>query len=165
MNIINTINTINQISKIYLGNGEFVDFTCTFNKPTTVSKISEFERKSNIIIPKDYKEFLLINDGIMFFNARDYEIFGIESIDLVLNTGLYKKGFYIVGNILGTYIAINSSEVNSGEYMYYSSNSSRCFTAFNHDFQTFLDRIISCQINKYWEWSEHKKILNFGIDD
>ena len=65
-----------------LGNIEKIGFK--WNNPVSEIDIFSFEKENNIIIPKDYKEFLLLCDGGIIYEDEygdgGYELLGIHNI-------------------------------------------------------------------------------------
>ncbi len=137
----------------YIGEGQFDTLYLDFKKPATEADIVNFEEITGCVLPEDYKKFLLFTNGLIFFRAGDFRLFGIDEVIEVQRGMDYKNGVYAIGCILEDYIVINSDEVNSGRYLYYGpAVSSSDFRAFGHNFEIFLDRLLMSQIEKYWDW-------------
>ena len=145
----------------YHGNGFFTEFTCTFNDPATIEEIDEFEKDYNIVIPPDFKEFLLTTNGMNLL--EDINIYGLGDILMILETGIYKEGVYAIAYYNGDNIVINSADVSEGKYLYTGDHDSVDeFIFLNTNFETMLDRLISINGRIYWDWFDGYKFHNFG---
>jgi hypothetical protein len=58
--------------EIYQGEGITSNVTCKFNDPAPILKIEEFEEQTNLVLPDDYKQFLLLHNGISLFDDVKY---------------------------------------------------------------------------------------------
>ncbi|GIN88468.1 hypothetical protein J6TS2_48540 [Heyndrickxia sporothermodurans] len=55
--------------------------TFTFNEPASIEKINRFEKEFDWVLPKDYKNILLIHNGLDIFedeNGSGFELYPIE---------------------------------------------------------------------------------------
>ena len=148
--------------KIYQGDGFFKDFACTFNDPATIEEIEAFEKDYNIIVPPDFREFLLISDGMNLL--EDINIYGLGDIMLIIETGIYKEGVYAIAYYNGDNIVINSADVSTGKYLYTGEHDSVDeFKFLDTNFETLLDRLISINGRIYWDWFNNYKYHNFGV--
>ena len=167
MSIKNTIKAVKEIQEknltAYIGDGTFVPFKIDANQPAKEADINNFEKAMNCVIPNDYKEFLLFSNGLIFMEAGDFELFDLDTIISTNKCMSYKKGAYVIGTFLGDYILINSDEINSSNYLYAGPNILYdSFISFGHDFDTFLERLIMTQVQKYWDWYPKTKYFNFS---
>jgi len=55
------------------------------NQPATLNLIEEVEKKLSIILPEDYKEFLLISNGFYAFDDVEPTFHTVETIDYLRN--------------------------------------------------------------------------------
>ncbi|TVX93732.1 SMI1/KNR4 family protein [Paenibacillus agilis] len=110
-------------------------------------------------LPEDYLKFLSITNGCRLFEDVVYggenDIFSAEEV-LETNSHYNHPSRIIVAYINGDHIFIDLEDVKAGrtEYMYVyeggvdfdDASSLYC------DFQTWLDRFVMAQGNKYWTW-------------
>ncbi|MEW4282564.1 SMI1/KNR4 family protein [Priestia koreensis] len=141
------------------------EFTCEFNSPLISSQLlQEFEEKTKLILPNDFKDFLLIHDGSLLFADPYYgggvHIMSLEKIlDLYIiytRSELLPKGWYVIGNDDGDHLFVNSNQLNEdGEgdhYLYWSSliDVDTDPTNLNCNFETWLERMSNNLGRKYW---------------
>ena len=144
-------------------NGEVMEATCKLYSPPQAEEILEFENETGLLIPKDFKEFLVQHNGAELFAHPEYgggiNIMNIshmmdlyESYREMIPTAWYPIGFDDVG-----FLWINSEEVTENtrdcQYLYWSSlidiNEER--TALNSNFEIWLERLITAEGKKFWE--------------
>ncbi|WP_175415356.1 SMI1/KNR4 family protein [Paenibacillus algicola] len=129
-----------------------------FNDPVPDDLLVNAVKLISYKLPIDYVDFLKTTNGCMLFDQEN----SLYSIEAVLETKDVTDSTYglpellIVAYILQDYIMINLKEVAEGkqDYMYTIDAYSPidCLKSLNCDFQTWLNRFILCQGNKYWEW-------------
>lgn len=147
--------------------GEISVFNAILNAPVNKEYINYFEESIGYQLPKDYKEFLLVANGIQFFEAADFEIFDLEYVKELMKFNEYSDGVYVIGSILEDYILINSKEIESGKYLYFGSSilPQECIS-FNHNFEMFLKNFIGANFQNYWSWFDHHytKFVDFSAN-
>lgn len=149
--------------KIYSYEDEFIEFDCQFNQPAKKEDIEAFELSTGCLIPQDYKELLLISNGIHFLVNGELDLFGLEEMKELIRVSYYKKGVYPIGCILGDYIVINSDEINSKKYLYVGDQIlADEFQCFGYDFTTFLQNYLMLNFHNYWRLSLDMKFHDFG---
>lgn len=139
--------------QVYIGEGMFDFFDFDLNTPISNMEISDFENNYKCIIPNDYKEFLLITNGMNFNVAGELTLYSIGEIIQLKKDIAFKKGIYPIGYILEEYIVINSNDITSGNYIYAGD----CFSkdeyySLDTNFKTFLDRYSVSNACNYWKW-------------
>jgi len=167
MEIMEIIKVIRKMAEnnfvIYTGDGNFEKFYCNFHEAATETEINTFENENNIRFPLDFKEFLLITNGMYFLESAELRILGLKDIKMFLDTGIYKKGVYVIASNRGEDIAINMAEIGTSKYLYaYTACSDNEFKPLFTDFKTFLDRIISVNTRVYWDWFEYRDYYGFN---
>lgn len=145
---------------MYVGDGMFADFGFKYNKPAKEFDINKFIEEG-VIIPEDYKDFLLITNGISFYDTID-SLFAIEEVIALKEELNFKEGIYPIGYVLEDYIVIKSDEVSTGEYIYVGD--SYCcdeYFPLHTDFINFIDRLFITGGSNYWRWQTPTKKYNF----
>lgn len=139
------------------------EFSCEFNNPSNDDEIKEFERITRCNIPKELKEFLLICNGLSFFDIGGYGLFSLNEMMEVYNTDVYLKEIYVIGSFADDYIIINSKEIDTKNYMYVTDSicPDECIKL-NCNFEEFLRRFTSANFSKYWRWSVEPKYIDFS---
>ena len=138
------------------------------NKITTYDEINSSEEKLKIVFPKEYKEFLTMTKGIRWISSSNFGIpyfvmFNLESVASMIERSILQNGVYSIGMMAYDNIVINSSEVSTGKYIYAcSSVQGDNFKPLGTDFITFLDRAISVNFQRYWDWNSSAKIYDFS---
>ena len=148
--------------QLYTGEGEFSHLSCSYKIPVDVSEISKFEIKYKCVVPKDYKEFLLISNGMRFEIAGELNLFCLEEVIEILKTINYKEGIYPIGFVLDDYVVIKSDEIHSGKYVYVGDCYCRDeYFSLEADFETFLDRYFIANACNYWRWGQSSEKFCF----
>lgn len=88
---------IEEKTKVYLGDGYVTDFQCKFYEPATIAEINQFEKTFNVVIPPDYKEFLLITNGMYFMDIMQF--YNLSDIGTIIETGVYRQGIFLMYSI------------------------------------------------------------------
>lgn len=134
-----------------------------FNPPTTNIKIDEFYDFMKLSLPTDYKDFLLMHDGVHLFNTPlggAIEFFSLKEIRDNYNffLSLYKDeeekyrscipigSFPDVGYIVMDLDIYRKDEEN---YIWINGITPRPIKG---KFTWFFDRLIVSQGSPYWEW-------------
>ncbi|MDP4180535.1 MAG: SMI1/KNR4 family protein [Bacillota bacterium] len=152
---------VNEKFKIYLGEGLIADFQCKFNPPATIEEINQLEKDHKIAIPPDYKEFLLITNGMYLMDIMKFH--SLNDIEMILDTGIYMQGVYPIAYINGDYIVINSDDIVCRQYIYAGGHDTVDeFICLSASFETFLDRLTSTNCNIYWDWYHSKIFYSFS---
>ncbi|MEK5056887.1 hypothetical protein BK126_18850 [Paenibacillus sp. FSL H7-0326] len=154
----------NYSASIYNIDGIEEKYTFKFNIPVSNDIIaSKLLVNLNYQLPLDYEDFLRTTDGCRLFehpqDGSEHDIYGLNEVltqKEIIDSTYEKPELLNVAYILQDYIFINLKEVSEGRptYMYVND----CYSpieymrSLNCDFQTWLDRFIVCQGNKYWNW-------------
>lgn len=167
MSIKSTIEAIHQINSnkcnIYMGDGLFIPYRINLTNTVSNKEIVDFEKEIDVKLPEDYKEFLSYSNGITFLESGDFQLFNLNVIKSIAECMDYKKGVFIIGNLLEDYILINGTEISSNRYIYVGSSMEYDkFVKLDCNFETFLERLLLCQLQKYWLWNLDLKHYNFS---
>ncbi|WP_158702777.1 SMI1/KNR4 family protein [Paenibacillus faecalis] len=139
-------------------NGYEEEVILHLNAPARDEDLSILLEKISYKLPKDYEDFLRITNGCMLFGEEN-ELYNVDTVieqkDIIDLT--YEKSELLnVAYILQDYIIINLEEAAQGksEYVYVIDSYSpiEYLRSLKCDFQTWLDRFIVSQGNKYWDW-------------
>ncbi|MDF2858683.1 MAG: hypothetical protein K0Q87_4534 [Neobacillus sp.] len=148
--------------------GELSEAGFEFREPASIEEIQAFERENDILLPKEYKEFLLINNGSVMFKDIKYgqwgcKILGLQEI-LPATNELRKygtdigKSFIVFATWLGDgdvllfdldkYQTKGKNYIIDGDQGYGVEE----WESLKGDFAKWLDRLIVSQGSKYWRW-------------
>ncbi|MFC9601562.1 SMI1/KNR4 family protein [Peribacillus butanolivorans] len=154
--------------------GENSIIVCSFNNPATKEQIEEFEKKTEWILPEDYKAFLFIHNGCMLFEHIDEDgdnvggglwLHSLEEIesaykDMQADEPDNPLPFIPIGSVLDGTLAISNKKLNAKEPNYLL-NFDIPSEEFSEDediqlnFELFLDRYIISQGNDFWNWTTY----------
>lgn len=145
-------------------NGTEREVVFRFNPPGEEQEIMALQKNFGYWLPADYIDFLKTCNGCRLFEHPQY---GSEnllySVEEVLESKAVMDAHYEfpeeymnVAYILGDYIKLNLKDVAAGKehYMYVvgASSSIDCMKSLHCNFETWLNRFIICQGEKYWDW-------------
>ncbi|MCI2256170.1 SMI1/KNR4 family protein [Domibacillus sp. PGB-M46] len=143
--------------------GHVYKATCTFNHPASDEEINDFENKTGLILPPDYKAFLRITNGCRLFNDIEHggeiELYSLEQI-LELNEHYDElDGCYDIAYIYQDNIVINSKlySENQKNYLLWKDHTEQFTEAepLQMNFELWLDRFVMSQGEKFWSWFIH----------
>lgn len=148
----------NETRIVQCSEGSYSNGKTIFRKPASEEEIS---RLLSIYspLPEDYMKFLSITNGMRPFEDVDWSsennIFSTSDL-MFANEPYASSSWLIVAVICDDCILINLDDVanNKTEYMYLTVGPCDFIDARSLycDFQTWLDRFIMAQGNKYWTW-------------
>ncbi|TYR80599.1 SMI1/KNR4 family protein [Priestia megaterium] len=149
----------NDVIEIYGGDGYLYKTTCSFYEGTTEESISNFEKRWNVAVPADYREFLQLTNGCRLFDdcygGGETEMYSIENIQNYRYEDAY-EGCYTIGYTYQDQIVIHSERYKQGNPHYImvkghldQFHEARCL---HMNFEQWLDRFIMSQGNKFWDW-------------
>ncbi|WP_281888062.1 SMI1/KNR4 family protein [Paenibacillus sp. YYML68] len=145
-----------------------------FGPPAKEKDIEAFENEVGIIIPKDYRNFLLIHNGAIFY---EFEIFGLEDIRNHFVIFDYKNlspsGWYPIGSDNGSMLWIDQTVLKEeslnkrNNYLHYSE---KLFTdsaiPLNLNFERWLERFILASGEHFWYWGlESAELYYMRVED
>lgn len=141
--------------------GYLAKVNCTFNPPASDEKIRDFERKTGLVLPNDYKEFLKISNGCRLFDDIEHggeiELYSLDQI-IDLNEHYDEfDGCFDIAYIYQDNIVIKSKHYNEGEknYLFWKGHIDQFeeATPLDMNFELWLDRFIISSGSKFWWWS------------
>ncbi|MFC7372570.1 SMI1/KNR4 family protein [Fictibacillus iocasae] len=139
---------------------------CLFHEPLTEYVMQQFERQTLFTLPKEYRQFLLLHNGMTLFKGTfegHIELYRLEDIPNHYKTfrdafSSYldddKKDSYPIGYYTNIgMIMIHNGKAKDGkeDYLWITSIDS---IVLPHHFQTWLDRTIISQGSPYWSWCD-----------
>jgi hypothetical protein len=148
--------------------GFFREVGFVFNDPIGIDAINQFELTHRIVLPESYKKFLQIANGATLFEDIKYGQWGcvIYSLEQILvKTNFMKSiGFELhdswivfaewLGDCDILIFDLEKAKLKKANYIIdgdsgYASTVGRYL---NGDFETWIDRLIISQGEKYWRW-------------
>jgi SMI1 / KNR4 family (SUKH-1) len=135
----------------------------TFCQGVSDKEINDFSKKHSLLLPWDYKEFLLRHNGADLFVHPYYgggiELFSLEKIQQIYieydYISMIPEGWFPIGSDNGDMLFINSNECKDrfSTYLYWTE---MLFvdTAIKLDlnFERWLERLIICNGAHFWNW-------------
>ncbi|NPC93412.1 SMI1/KNR4 family protein [Bacillus sp. WMMC1349] len=129
-----------------------------FNDPATDKQIDDLEKALNVKLPKDYKVFLGLHNGIEFIDG--IEVLSIKDVLTYNEIQDLPKGYILIGYHDAGHYIIDTNKYHKGlDYMYYKDglDDMNEAEALGSSFEIWLDRILSANGNKYWESNQCMK--------
>lgn len=116
------------------------EFDMDFFPPASTEQIEEFEKKHNLVLPEQYKQFLYFSDGCCLFNS-DVQFYGVAHKPFIrTDFDGVDEGYFIIGKTgYGDPICFTS---NSGEKIIQYGES---FIEYS-DFKEFLNYVVQIAI-------------------
>lgn len=146
----------NTLLKQCLGGG-LIDTKFIFNPPAEESEIESFCKKLGIVLPEDYKSFLLIHNGARIFT--EIRIFGLDDIYQLYIKDDFKSilplGWIPIGDDLtGYHFIVDTSNLkHDSKYKMYHTKIIGSDKEINLTFEEWLDRLCVCSGDEFWYWS------------
>ncbi|NMO95006.1 SMI1/KNR4 family protein [Paenibacillus lemnae] len=162
-NLINRYHNENKEMIIQHIEGNFETTTFIFNDPVNDHDLGNFQQKIKRKLPDDYLDFLQTTNGCWLFNhvedGSENQLFNLKELEEhrdIFESAYETPDLLGVSYILHDYIVINLQDVKDGKdnYMYVLDSSAplEYMKSLNCSFESWLDRFIVCQGQKYWEW-------------
>ena len=139
-----------------------------WNDPANDYDITKFEQKNNIILPKEFKEFLRTSNGAVLFKDLKYgqwgcRILGLDDLIAISNEvttwGLELKPEWLVfatwyGDCDILIFDLHKCNLDDKNYIIDGSQGDREKDWINirGGFSKWIDRLIVAQGAKYWRW-------------
>ncbi|GGI11580.1 SMI1/KNR4 family protein [Gottfriedia solisilvae] len=150
-----------NIIQIQVEEGYLSRVECTFNPPASDEEIKDFEKKTGLILPNDYKEFLKISNGCRLFDdiesGGEIELYSLEQIIEYNEYNDEFEGCYDIAYIYQDNIVINSKYVieKKKNYLFWKGHIDQFEEAIplEMNFELWLDRFIISSGTKFWSWS------------
>lgn len=138
-------------------------FYFTWNEPTTLDSIEDFENRNKCSLPDVYREFLLISNGAIIFKSEceddGYKLLGIEEMEKVTEE-LKDVGYDISDKCYCFFQSLFSEDILlfdlqkqtnyiiDGDVGYPVDE----WEYINSDVNTFLGRLCQCNGAMFWRW-------------
>ncbi|UJE03957.1 SMI1/KNR4 family protein [Bacillus subtilis] len=147
--------------------GGFVleDATFEFNEPATEEEIGKIESHFNVSLPKDYKEFLALHNGMKFFDG--VEILSIEDVLEYNETEDLPENCFLIGYHFDGRYVIDTQRYEKGlDFMFYLDAIDHFDEAIEvaPSFEIWLDRLVCSNGFKYWEINKDVKLYYENMD-
>ncbi|ASS95134.1 hypothetical protein BS1321_15195 [Peribacillus simplex NBRC 15720 = DSM 1321] len=158
---------INQMKKKLAENNQVIEVnedgfiykaTCTFNSPASDEQIHSFEKKTGLLLPEDYKEFLKITNGCRLFDnvesGGENDLYSLDDIINYTYENSY-EGCYKVACIYQDNIVIDGEAVAKGdkEYLMVKGHIDDFEEGekLHMGFAEWIEQFISHQGEKFWD--------------
>lgn len=140
-----------QNNPIYTEGGWIQDNPWHIKQAADPQKIQDFERLG-YIIPEDLKYLLSVTDGV-FCGSVDQMIYDIDTLMEVasINEEL-KPGIYEFACFLDERLCIDSSKIETGNYIFYIGDDHTKGCLLGYGIETLIDRLIASNFNPFWRW-------------
>ena len=150
-------NTFSAIKKlrgnpqlVYFGEGVWEEQTLEATGPlVTLPQLKDVEDKYDIVLPEDYKKFLLFSNGLRFYKDNPENEF--VTIQEAVKTSLALESFdeekIIIGYFFMDSIAIDCT--SGKDRVYFSEEGIEDFKPLTN-FKYFLDAMVSFNGRAYW---------------
>lgn len=139
---------------IYSEGGKLIEKPWMLREGTNNEQIKLFESKG-YKIPKDLCQLLLFSDGVDC-GSSEQQIYTISTLieQEKINHSEFRPGIYNFAYFLGDRLFIDSSLIDSGNYIFYEGYGFNNGILIGCDFKLFLERLIICNFHNYWRWNE-----------
>lgn len=138
--------------------GKTREVTFTFNEPTSIEKLNRFKKEFDWVLPKDYKNILLIHNGLDIFEDENGSGFELYPIDDIIENHLdyFLDGWYPIGyyRTLQGHLIIDSNKVEKGDnnyLIYFDSDDADEHIVLEMNFEQWLDKFIKTNGAYFWE--------------
>nr|WP_237690581.1 SMI1/KNR4 family protein [Paenibacillus caui] len=140
--------------ELQVSHGDVYLASFDFNSPATDEEIKQLENDYEVVLPKEYKEFLKIHNGAKLFDIGYGEctrIFSIEEVYDVANTMPEISSSLLP---FASYPSIMFYLDLTREKKYiFSNESSPDFNFFSQNFTEWLSAIIQANGRPFWDWT------------
>ncbi|WP_312469591.1 SMI1/KNR4 family protein [Neobacillus sp.] len=152
----------NYLLNVHSSSGIYPKVGFNFNKPITKDELKILITKNQLVLPTEYKDFLLLHNGAEFFTYEYGYSFCLYSIEKMINEYNSMKNYcdveyilkycYPIGYVVdrGT-LLLDRSNFNDTKKVNILLRSIETIS-FYSDLTTWLERMIIAQGNAYWEW-------------
>ena len=155
---------------VHSTSGDYQKIGFNFNKPITIDKLEQVIAENGLILPNEYRDFLLLHNGAEFFTYEYGYSFCLYSIEEMINEYNSMKNSCDVEYILENCYPIGYV-VDRGPLLLDLSNFQKTNKVtillrsietinFHCDLTTWLERMIIAQGNAYWEWYSNEVKFN-----
>lgn len=148
-------NLAKQNNTIYTEGGYLLEKPWILREGATKEQVKLFESKG-YKIPQDLYQLLMFSNGIEC-GCSEQQIFDIGTLieQEKVNRSEFRPGIYNFAYFLGDRLFIDSSLIDSGNYIFFEGSSFNKGILIGCDFITFLERLIVCNFHNYWRWLDY----------
>ncbi|WP_064199898.1 SMI1/KNR4 family protein [Brevibacillus brevis] len=143
--------------------GDLIDVEFRWNNPASKEEIESFTEKTGWVFPESYKKFLSIHNGAILFMSETHQfcLHTIKEVEKYYNEfqvsrdkKTYPPNWYHMATFYGygEYMFIDSEKVKNGREDYIIIVGVGVISELPINFETWLDRIILSQGNRFWSW-------------
>ena len=148
---------INDEITVQNSSGDAVSVKFLFNPAAFEEDIQNFIDSYQVILPPDYREFLLTHNGATLFSmyGGGFLLLSLKEIREIMGRlgDVLPKGWYPVSYLDGEMLFINSNEVDASNrntnYLYWSLNDKQ---KLNFNFEIWFLRFIQASGEHFWQW-------------
>ncbi len=158
-----TIAKLNNI--IYTEGASLIDKPWVLREGADKEQIELFESKG-YQLPHELYQFLLFTNGIEC-GSSEQQIYDISTLieQEKVNHSEFRPGIYNFAYFFGDRLFIDSSLIDSGNYIFYEGSGFNNGNLLGCDFITFFERLIICNFHNYWRWLDYpQKIIPYLND-
>ncbi|KAA6446954.1 SMI1/KNR4 family protein [Bacillus swezeyi] len=156
--LLNEKNEITLLSR----EGDVREAVCNFNNPASEEEIGEFEERTAIELPSDYKEFIKIHNGADIFDllyagcniGGGLHLFSLNEVEESLKKLTYLKKEHVpIAHLLeGSLLLVDQKILKANNRNYLVLFSGLEYKPLNSNFELFIDRFVLSQGENFWEW-------------
>ena len=160
----------NNLLEVHSTSGIYPKVGFNFNKPITNDDLEQVIAKNSLVLPTEYRDFLLLHNGAEFFTYEygySFCLYPIEEMIVQYNSmrdycdvEYILKNCYPIGYVVdrGTLLLdfANLRKTNKVTILLKSIET----ITFHCDLTTWLERMIIAQGNAYWEWFTNEVQFN-----
>ncbi|WP_411334760.1 SMI1/KNR4 family protein [Metabacillus indicus] len=144
--------------------GEFYILKIEFNKPASTQEINVFEQVNNIILPVDYKDFLVQHNGAEMYRFVDdngkitgggLHLFSLDEISevksKVKNVEPFNGAGILIGHLLeDCYLCIDPEKALRGSHNYLNMLEFIEVLPISYNFERFLEKYVEHNGEVFW---------------
>jgi len=150
--IIDSLKNLNEANSVRYFSAMVDEYRFILKDGCDTSLIESLEKVLGAVLPVDYKQFLMLTDGLEFPWHVGSRIFDIAEVNLSRQIfDAYPKGFFVVGSCFDTtYHIMLNLKSDSCVYAYRLGDAYLCHL--NISFTEFLNRFIMTCGSPFWTW-------------
>jgi hypothetical protein len=150
------IKTRSEISPYFCSHtGTYIENPWKLFPPAEKDALIAFENKG-FSLPEELRELLLLSNGIEY-RCVEQRIYSIEEIITMTDVFKhnYKPGIFNMGYFWQDWILIDSAQVEGDTYLSYVPDVGKIGYTFGYGFSLFLERLMYCEFNNFWQWVQN----------
>lgn len=154
--ILESLVTITKLNNtIYAEGANLIDKPWVLREGADKEQNKLFESRG-YQLPQELSQFLLFTNGIEC-GSSEQQIYDIGTLieQEKVNRSEFRPGIYNFAYFFGDRLFIDSSLIDSGNYIFFESSGFNNGNLIGCDFITFLERLIICNFHNYWRWLDY----------